>query len=69
MKWNCGPDASEMLVSGPHVETGEGRYPPRTGARYPDYFAAPDYTVASLAELPEVLGGQQLRPRAREPVR
>lgn len=28
----------------------------RTGSRYPDYFTAPDYTAASVAELPEVLG-------------
>lgn len=27
----------------------------RTGARYPNYFASPDYTVASLEELPAAL--------------
>lgn len=27
----------------------------RTGAKYPDYFTAPDYTVASLGELPGAL--------------
>jgi 2-haloacid dehalogenase len=28
----------------------------RTGSTYPAYFAAPDYTVASLEKLPEALG-------------
>ncbi|WP_264356406.1 haloacid dehalogenase type II [Pseudarthrobacter sp. MM222] len=60
----CGVEPGEMLLVAVHpwdihgaARAGLGTaWITRTGADYPDYFAAPDYTVASLAELPEVLG-------------
>jgi 2-haloacid dehalogenase len=59
----CGVAPEQMLLVAVHpwdihgaAQAGLGTaWINRTGARYPDYFAAPDYTVASLEELPGVL--------------
>lgn len=59
----CGVKPGEMLLVAVHpwdihgaAKAGLGTaWINRTGADYPDYFVTPDYTVASLAELPEVL--------------
>jgi 2-haloacid dehalogenase len=66
----CGVEPGEMLLVAVHpwdihgaARAGLGTaWINRTGARYPDYFAAPDYTVASLAELPEELGAAAQAP-------
>lgn len=63
----CGVDPGEMLLVAVHpwdihgaARAGLGTaWINRTGANYPAYFAAPGYTVASLAELPEALGAVQ----------
>jgi 2-haloacid dehalogenase len=56
----CGVDLGEMLLVAVHHWDIHGAakaglrtaWINRTGAIYPDYFAAPDYTVSSLEELP-----------------
>lgn len=60
----CGVDLGEMLLVAVHpwdihgaARAGLGTaWINRSGAKYPNYFAAPDYTVTSLVELPEALG-------------
>lgn len=60
----CGVEPGKMLLVAVHpwdihgaARAGLGTaWINRTGAHYPNYFVAPDYTVASLAELPEALG-------------
>jgi 2-haloacid dehalogenase len=60
----CGVAAEQMLMVAVHpwdihgaAHAGLGTaWINRTGGSYPDYFAAPDYTVASLGELPAALG-------------
>lgn len=60
----CATDPGQMLLVAVHpwdihgaARAGLGTaWINRTGAKYPDYFTAPDVTVASLTELPEALG-------------
>ncbi|MCO4239193.1 haloacid dehalogenase type II [Pseudarthrobacter raffinosi] len=60
----CGVEPGEMMLVAVHpwdvhgaARAGLGTaWINRNGANYPDYFAAPDYTVATLTELPEALG-------------
>ncbi|MET3719270.1 MULTISPECIES: haloacid dehalogenase type II [unclassified Arthrobacter] len=61
----CSVEPGQMLLVAVHpwdihgaAEAGLGTaWINRTGAKYPDYFAAPDYTVTTLTELPEALRG------------
>lgn len=60
----CGVTPAQMLLVAVHpwdihgaAQAGLGTaWINRTGARYPDYFVAPDYTAGSLEELPGALG-------------
>jgi len=61
----CGTDPEHLLLVAAHPWDIHGAaraglataWINRSGAAYPDYFATPDYTVASLRELPGVLRG------------
>ncbi len=60
----CATDPGQMLLVAVHPWDIHGAaaaglrtaWINRDGANYPSYFTAPDYTVASLRELPEALG-------------
>ena len=66
---SCATDPGQMLLVAVHpwdihgaAQAGLGTaWINRTGAKYPDYFTAPDYSVASLEELAEALGAPGAR--------